>query len=91
MTISLTKFRVGLPALRFSVQITHSVPRIVTAFERITLVMCERLFGDPLFRRLPLVRAFEDFLCVPDAAPLVNAVVNELITLGAIAPQRKDC
>ena len=91
MTISLTKFRVGLPALRFSVQITHSVPRIVTAFERITLVMCDRLSSDPLFRRLPLVRAFEDFLCVPDAAPLVNAVINELITVGAVAPRRKDC
>jgi len=47
MTISLTKFRVGLPALRFSVQITHSVPRIVTAFERITLVMCDRLSVTP--------------------------------------------
>lgn len=90
MAISVTKFRVGLPALRFAVEITHSVPRVLTAFERITLVMCDRLSGDPLFRHLPVVRAFEDFLCVPDAAPLVRPVINELMTLGAVVARRQD-
>jgi hypothetical protein len=90
MAIRLTEFRVGLPALRFAVEIAHSVPRILTAFERITLLMCDRLSADPLFRRLPVVRAFEDFLCVPDAAPIVGPVINELITLGAAVTKRKD-
>lgn len=84
MSVVLEKIRVAFPVLKFQVTITHSTPRIPTAFERIVLVLCDRLGNHPRFKTLTLAQVFEDFLCVADPIPLVRPTLESLIQLKLI-------
>jgi len=79
------KIEIALPVLRFTYSVTVEIPRFMTAFERLALVMVDRFAQAGRFQNATVPELFAKVLETKGVDSFVVAALDELLSPGVAA------